>query len=154
MLSEFVIVIGERSRKLRGPGIDDPGAVKGQSQAGSLLPHLIQVAQQGDVADVPEQDDLGRPQDPFLRAFGSTICLRCAFALLISSYWNMRGVTRLELSDSARSRSSGTSTLDSITPRAAAILRLLSADQHGPDGAHVHRCRERIRGHRHHRDRR
>ncbi len=58
---------------------------------------------------------------------GSTMCLRCCFALLTSSYWNMSGVTRPEGAIAARSSSPGRSTLASMMPRAAAIFRLFSA---------------------------
>ena len=70
MFAHLIIGIGKDRKQFRGLRINDPCTVYGKSKGRRLRPHLLLVTQQGNVADVPKEGYLCRPEDSLLRAFG------------------------------------------------------------------------------------
>ena len=70
VLAHLIIGIGKGRQQFRGLGIHDPGTFQREPEGRGLLPHLLLVAEQGDVADVPEQHDLRGPEDALFGALG------------------------------------------------------------------------------------
>ena len=81
-LRSLIICISEDGEQFGGLGVNDVCTVDGEPEFGSLFPHDIRVAKQGDVTDIPEQHDLRCPQDALL----GTLRKDDVFALAVSPF--------------------------------------------------------------------
>ena len=68
VFAQFIIGIGEDGEQFGGLGVNDLCTVDGEPEFGGLFPHHIRVTKQGNVTDIPEQDDLRCPQDALFGA--------------------------------------------------------------------------------------